>query len=71
RNVRDTGLDILYEYDFIDAMWLKGVPRAIELLSTYQQVAWIEHNDQLEWMMDMTTNVINATRTWYSYVEGS
>jgi serine protease AprX len=71
RAVRDRGLDNLYEYDYIDAMWLRGTPRAIELLSTHDGVAWIEHNEQLSWLMDETTNVINATRTWYAQVEGS
>jgi hypothetical protein len=52
-------------------MWLRGTPRAVELLSGYQGVAWIEHNEELSWMMDETTNVINATRTWYAQVEGS
>jgi len=71
RTVRDRGLTRLHEYDFIDAMWLRGTPRSIELLSADQRVAWIEHNDQLEWMMDETTEVINATRTWNAQVEGS
>ena len=71
RTVSDRGLENLYEYDFINAMWLRGPPRAVELLSAHEQVAWIEHNDELSWMMDETTNVINATRTWYAQVEGS
>ncbi len=71
RAVGEQGLERLYEYDFIDAMWLRGTPEAIQLLSGYRGVAWIEHNERLCWMMDETTNVINATRTWYSQVEGS
>jgi serine protease AprX len=71
RRVQERGMVNLYEYDFINAMWLRGTPRSIELLSTNEEVAWIEHNDELSWMMDMTTNVINATRTWYAQVEGS
>ncbi len=69
--VEDAGLAKLHEYDFIDAMWLRGTPRSIEILSANPRVAWIEHNDQLEWLMDETTEVINATRAWYSQVEGS
>jgi len=71
RAVEDLGLDDLHEYAFIDAMWLRGRPRAFELLSRNERVAWMEHNDQLSWMMDETTSVINATRTWYSRLEGS
>ena len=71
RTVTERGLDNLYEYDFINAMWLRGPPRAVELLSAHEQVAWIEHNEELSWMMDETTNIINATRTWYAQVEGS
>ncbi|UCC93457.1 MAG: S8 family serine peptidase [Thermoplasmata archaeon] len=71
RAIIDAGLNRLYEYDFVNAVWIRGTPRAIEMLSAYEGVAWIEHNDQLEWMMDETTNVVNATRTWYSQVEGS
>jgi subtilisin family serine protease len=69
--VRDRGFDNLYEFDFINAMWLRGPPLAVYQLSSYEAVAWIELNEELSWMMDETTNVINATRTWYSQVVGS
>jgi len=71
RAVDALGLENLHEYAFIDAMWLRGPPRAVELLSRNDRVAWMEHNEELDWMMDMTTEVIDATRTWYSRVEGS
>ncbi len=71
RFVERQGLEVLHQYTIIPALWLKGTPRAIEALSASDRVIWIEHNEELEWMMDETTNVINATATWYSRIEGS
>jgi serine protease AprX len=71
RAVKNRGFEFMHQYSVVPAMWLKGTPTAIERLSTSDRVVWIEYNEQLEWLMDETTNVINATRTWYAAVEGS
>jgi len=69
--VAGMGFEVLHEYTIIPALWLKGPPRAIDILSTYERTIWIEYNEELEWSMDETTNVINATTTWNSRIEGS
>jgi len=69
--VKDLGFEVLYKYSIVPALWLKGPPRAIDALSAYDRTVWIEYNEELEWLMDETTNVINATTTWTSQIEGS
>ncbi len=69
--VSDLGLDNVHQYTVVPALWLRGRASAIERLAGYDRVRWMEFNEQLEYLMDETTNVINATRTWYSTIEGS
>jgi serine protease AprX len=71
RLVDREGLDLLHEYTIIPAMWLRATPLQIDRMTRYDRVTWIEYNEELQWMMDETTNVINATRTWASRIEGS
>ncbi len=64
-------IDTIHEYHIVPAVWARATPRQVELLAGYPRVSWMEHNEELEYYMDMTTEVVNATRTWYSRIEGS
>jgi serine protease AprX len=65
------GIEILHEFHIVPAVWARATPAQLELLTGYQRTSWMEYNEELEFHMDVTTEVVNATRTWYSRVEGS
>jgi serine protease AprX len=69
--LRREGIETLHEYHVLPAVWAKATPRQVERLSGYDRTRWVEYNRQLEYHMDETTRVVNATRTWYSKIEGS
>jgi serine protease AprX len=69
--VDNEGFSTLHQYSIIPALWLKGPARLVERLAGYGRVTWIEYNEQLEYMMDETTQIVEATRAWYAKVEGS
>jgi subtilisin family serine protease len=41
------------------------------MISRYPDLFWIEHNTPMQYAMDMTTDVINATKTWNSVIVDS
>ncbi len=55
----------------IPAIHIQARPYQLERLSGYPRVEWMEWDAPLDYLMDMTTNVINATNTWRSVIEGS
>ncbi|MCK4718155.1 MAG: S8 family serine peptidase, partial [Thermoplasmata archaeon] len=67
--LRSAGLEPLHTFDFIDAVYAKGMPRAVLRTTLLEGVDWIEHNDPLEHMMDGTTTVINATLAWNTRIK--
>jgi serine protease AprX len=64
--LEDLGFQIIQKYSVIPGAYCIGTPEAIERLANYERVFWIEYNEQLEFSMQGTTTVINATKSWYS-----
>jgi serine protease AprX len=60
------GFEVIREYSVVPGVSVKGTPAAVENLAGSERVFWIEYNEQLEYMMQGTTTVINATKTWNS-----
>ncbi|WP_455391745.1 S8 family serine peptidase [[Eubacterium] cellulosolvens] len=60
------GFNIIREYSVIPGVYCMGTKSAILELADYNRVFWIEFNEQLEYYMQGTTTVINATKVWNS-----
>lgn len=61
---KDAGMEITHEFSALPAIVAKGDRDSIEELSRYGGVFWMENDDEMEYMMDMTTTTINASKTW-------
>ncbi len=64
----ELGLEVLYRYHIVDGVWLRGPAGAIERLSHYEGVFWMEYNERLTFYMDRSLSTINASKTWASPV---
>jgi len=62
--LNEIGIDVKHEFHAIPVFHCFANPSQIYRLSSYQRTFWIEFNEQLEFHMDKTTTVINATRAW-------
>ena len=60
------GLEVVREFGNIPAIHAKGDVGSVESIARYPGTYWIENNDILEYQMEKTTSVINATTTWES-----
>ena len=69
--LEDLGIHKVGQFRMLPAMHIKATPRQIDLLSGYPRVEWMEWDAPLDFLMDQTTTVINATDTWRSVIEGS
>ena len=69
--VDDLGIEMVGEYRMLPAAHVRATPHQVELLSGYPGVEWMEWDAPLDYLMSMTTRVINATDTWRSVIEGS
>ncbi|MDG6220305.1 MAG: S8 family serine peptidase [Candidatus Thermoplasmatota archaeon] len=69
RSIRSAGLNIRYAFDFVDTVFAVGDSRAIMRASLIPGVLKIFYNHELEHHMDITTTVINATRTWHTMIQ--
>jgi len=67
----DLGIVTVGEFRIVPAAHIKATPEQIVRLSGYPGVEWMEWDAPLDYLMDMTTGVINATDTWRSFIEGS
>jgi len=65
------GIERIHEFTIVPGVWAKATPRQIDRLSGYPRTYWVELNEPLVYYMDETTTVINATKAWYSRIEGS
>jgi subtilisin family serine protease len=61
---REAGFEVLHRMTALPAIYARGDRGAIERISRYEGTFWIEHDMQMEFMMDMTTSTINASKTW-------
>ena len=65
----DYGFEILHKYSNLPAVYMKGSKQAILALANLKHVFWIEYNEPLEFHMDKSLSVVNATRTWNTIVK--
>jgi len=66
--LRAIGMRPLHQYTVVPAVFVKGTPAQLRMLSAYERVRHMEFNEPLEFYMHETTNVINATLAWASKV---
>lgn len=66
--LEDAGFELMYRMRALPAVFARGDLHSVERLSRYPGLFWIEHNDALEHKMEMTTTIINATKTWNSII---
>ena len=59
---------VLQEYRVIPAVYAIGTKEALQFLSGSPRVFWMEHNSQMELLMNGTTTTINATTVWNSEI---
>ncbi len=59
---------IKHQYSVIPAVYAVGTKAAITSLSENNRIFWIEYNEPIDWLMDMSLSTVNATRTWNSVV---
>jgi hypothetical protein len=69
--LEDLGIETVGEYRMLPAAHVRATSRQVELLSGYHGVEWMEWDAPLDYLMDMTTRVVNATDAWRAVVEGS
>ncbi|MBN1389256.1 MAG: S8 family serine peptidase [Candidatus Thermoplasmatota archaeon] len=69
--VKDAGFEVLRVSSVLPAIYAKGDREAIESIARYPDTLWIEHNFEMEFLMEMTTTVINATKVWNSPIVDS
>jgi serine protease AprX len=62
----DAGLTVLHQMRELPAIFARGDRDSIERVARYEGTYWIENNTIQEFMMEDTTTVINATKTWNS-----
>ncbi|MBN1538900.1 MAG: S8 family serine peptidase [Candidatus Thermoplasmatota archaeon] len=67
----DAGFEIIRESSVLPAVYARGDREAIESIARYSDTFWIEHNIEMEFLMEMTTTVINATKVWNSPIVDS
>lgn len=66
--VRNYGFIIKREFHAIPAVYGLATPVIVKMISEYKRTYWIEYNEQLEYLMDVTTATTNATKVWDSYI---
>ena len=59
---------VIQEYRVIPAVYAVGTKEALQFLARSPRTFWMEHNSQMELLMNGTTTVINATTVWNSEV---
>ncbi len=62
------GFDVKREFHVIPAIYAIGTKDSILRLSNYERTVHIEFNEPLEYLMDESTNTINATNVWASRI---
>ncbi len=64
-------LEVLYTYNVIPAVFVKGKVQTIKTLSSYERIERIDINSPIELDMELSLSVINATRAWNREILGS
>lgn len=61
-------MQIIRVYTVVPAVHVIGPKYGAEHLANHERVFWMEFNEELVYMMQGTTTVINATKTWNSNI---
>jgi serine protease AprX len=67
----DAGFDIFFRMNVMPAIFARGNKEAIETIARYSGTFWVEANVEMEFLMDMTTTTINASKVWNSPIVDS
>ncbi|MGA1849048.1 MAG: S8 family serine peptidase, partial [Thermoplasmatota archaeon] len=62
----DAGFDVFYRMTALPAVFARGDRNAVEEIARYPGTYWVEYNMEMEFLMEKTTTVINATEVWNS-----
>lgn len=62
------GFEIIHQYEGIPAVFTKANNHAIMNLAESDRVFWIEYNEPIEFHMEKSLMVVNATKTWNTIV---
>jgi serine protease AprX len=62
------GFELVEKFRVIPAVHVFGNTEGIVSLSRYDRTYWIETNDKISYNLDLSTSVINATKTWNRFV---
>ena len=69
--LRDEGVELVHEFHIVPAVQVRATPAELERIAGYARTRWVEHNERLDYLMNGTTAVINATRAWNALIKGS
>ena len=64
----ERGFEIIHEYTTIPALFAKGNKHSILDLAESKNIYWIEYNEPIEFQMEKSLSVINATKTWNTII---
>ncbi len=62
------GMDVRHSFHVIPAVYAVGSSAEVMRLKNWPNVKRVEYNARLQWEMEVSTNAINATETWYTDV---
>ena len=65
------GMEAKHEFHIVPAIWTSATVEQLMRLAAYPRTFWVEYNERLQYEMDKTTTVVNATTAWDSVIEGS
>jgi subtilisin family serine protease len=69
--LEDLGVHVYGSYHIVPAVHASATSLQLERLSGYERTERIEYDVPMDYLMDMTTAVVNATSAWRSVIEGS
>lgn len=67
--LEENGLEIIHNFSGIPAVLAKGNKLAILNIATSARIFWVEYNEPIDYHMDQSLSVINATKTWNTIVQ--
>ncbi len=65
------GFTLYEQYRIIPGVHVKGSKEAVAKLSHYHRAYWLEYNQELSYMLDVSTSTISATDTWNRIIKDS
>ncbi len=61
-------IDVLYQFEFVPAVFAQASKQSILDLSKSPRIYWLEFNEPIEFLMDMSLSTVNATKTWNTQI---